>query len=82
MKINNMFIRRNITFFSIVIFLLLFVIINLLKPSFLYEKDGSIRNFGIGSRQKTITPIWLISIILGILSYLFVLYYITIPKFR
>jgi uncharacterized membrane protein YozB (DUF420 family) len=82
MKINNMFIRRNITFFSIVIFLLLFVIINLLKPSFLYEKDGSIRNFGIGSRQKTITPIWLISIVLGILSYLFVLYYITIPKFR
>jgi len=43
---------------------------------------GSLRTFGLGHRRKTILPIWLLSIILGILSYLFILYYITLPKFR
>lgn len=77
---NKMYIRKNITLFSILLFTILFSIVNYCKPSFIYEKNGSIRNFGIGNKRKTIVPIWLLSIILGILSYLFILYYLTIPK--
>ncbi len=79
---NNAFIRKNINTFSIIIFLLSFITLNYFKPGFLYNSDGSIRTFGLGHKRKTILPVWLISIVLGIMSYLAVLYYITIPKFR
>jgi hypothetical protein len=76
------FIRQNINSVSIILFLILFTIINYFKPGFLYNTDGSIREFGLGYKRKTIVPVWLLSLTLGIVSYLFVLYYITIPKFR
>ena len=71
------FTKNNITLVSIVIFLLVFGIVQMIKPSFLYNKDTSLRQFGIGYKNKTILPLWLFSIILGILIYLFVLYYLT-----
>jgi uncharacterized membrane protein YozB (DUF420 family) len=75
------FARDNITMTSIVLFIILFVIIHIIKPSFLYNSNGSIRDFGVGYKNKTILPIWLLSIILGILCYLFVMYYIAYPRF-
>jgi hypothetical protein len=74
------FTRNNITLVSIVIFTILFTFVQLIKPGFLYKSDGTIREFGVGYKNKTIMPIWLFSIILGILSYLFVLYYLAYPK--
>ena len=79
---NYGFIRKNINSFAIIIFLISFVLLNFFQPGFLYNNDGSLREFGLGQRRKTILPVWLVSIILGILSYLVVLYYISIPKFR
>jgi len=78
---NRTFIRNNITSISIIIFIILFTIIQIIEPAFLYDRDGSFRNFGIGKQNKTIIPIWLITIILAILVYLFVLYYLAFPKF-
>jgi hypothetical protein len=46
-----------------------------MKPACFYNKNGSLRDFGVGYRNKTILPVWLLSIILGILCYLAVLYY-------
>jgi hypothetical protein len=50
------------------------------KPHFLYNKDGSLREFGVGFRRKTVIPAWLLAIVLGIVSYFFVLYYLAAPK--
>jgi hypothetical protein len=75
------FIRNNITLVSIIIFLVIFGSIQIYRPGFLYNRDGSIREFGVGYRNKTILPLWLLSLILGILSYLSVMYYLTYPKF-
>jgi hypothetical protein len=79
---NRIFIRKHITSISIAIFVLIFIIIQYIKPSFLYNKDGSIRQFGLGYRRKTILPVWLVAIVLAILSYLLVLYYLTVPKMK
>jgi hypothetical protein len=76
----RLFISENITLVAIIIFVILFSVTYLLKPAFLYKQDGSIREFGVGYRNKTFLPVWLLSIILGILSYLFVLYYLAYPK--
>jgi hypothetical protein len=62
---------------SIILFMVLFFVIQLGVPTFLYNTDGSIRNFGIGYKNKTIFPIWLLAIILAILCYLFVLFYLS-----
>ena len=70
------FTRNNTTLVSIVIFLIIFGVIQMITPSFLYNKDGSIREFGIGYRNKTILPLWLFSIVLGILTYVMTLYFV------
>lgn len=74
------FIRENVTLVAIAIFTVIFGVIHLMKPACLYKPDGSIREFGVGYKNKTIMPIWLLSIVLGILSYLFVLYYLAYPR--
>jgi len=73
----KIFIRKNPVLVSILVFLAIFIPIQVFKPAFLYNIDGSIRDFGIGYKNKTILPIWLLSIVLGILSYVFVLYYLS-----
>lgn len=79
---NRTFIRKHITSISITIFIVLFYIIQIFKPHFLYNQDGSIKHFGIGYKKKTILPMWVITIVIAILCYLAVLYYLAIPKFR
>jgi hypothetical protein len=71
------FIQTNVAFTAIIIFMIVFTSIQIAKPSILYNLDGSIRLFGVGYRNKTILPIWLLSIFIGILSYIAVMYYIT-----
>ena len=71
------FIQTNVAFTAILLFMIVFTSIQLAKPAILYNLDGSIRSFGVGYRNKTILPIWLLSIFIGILSYIAVMYYIT-----
>ena len=73
-------IRENITLVAIILFVIIFGTIQMMKPACFYNRDGSIREFGIGYRNKTILPIWLSSLLLGILCYLAVLYYVNSPK--
>jgi hypothetical protein len=73
---NKTYIREHATLFAIVLFLIIFGFIQAMKPAFLYNADGSIREFGVGYKNKTILPVWLLSIILGILCYIAVLAYI------
>jgi hypothetical protein len=77
---NRAYIRENKTLVSVVLFVVIFGIIQMMKPACFYNKNGSIREFGVGYRNKTILPIWLLSIFLGILCYLAVLYYVNMPK--
>ena len=77
---NKNYIRENITLVAIILFIIIFGTIQLMKPACFYNKDGSIRHFGVGYRNKTILPIWLLSIVLGILCYLAVLVYISSSK--
>ena len=79
---NRLFIRNNITSCSILIFIFFFAVIQKLEPSFLYNTDGSIKQFGLGRKKHTVVPIWLVTLVLSIFSYLFVLYYLAVPKFQ
>jgi hypothetical protein len=74
-------IRNNLAGAAIVLYTLVFMLVQYMNPSFLYNEDGSLREFGVGYSNKTVLPIWLVAIILGILSYLAV-YYISRPAIR
>lgn len=77
---NSKFVRKHIILTSIIIFLSMYTLIVYMKPAFLYNQDGSLREFGVGYRRKTIVPAWLLAIILGIMSYYSMLYYSSWPK--
>jgi hypothetical protein len=70
------------TLFAIIIFVILFFGTIMFKPSFLYQKDGSLRKFGVGYKQKTILPLWLYAILLGISSYLIIVFYVSNTKLK
>jgi amino acid transporter len=72
------FLMNNIISLSIILFLAVYFFINYLKPSFLYLDNGSLRDFGLNQKNKTIIPVWLIAFILGIFSYLVTLYYVKV----
>lgn len=82
MIFNRFIIRNNITLISIILFILSYSIINYFKPYIMYTKNGSLRMFGIGYKNKTILPCWLLTIILAILSYFSILYFIAYPKLK
>ena len=72
----KLLVRKNRLQFAIVLFLIIFTFIHIQKPSLLYEDDGSFRQFGVGYRKKTVVPIWLISIVVALLSYVMVSFYL------
>ena len=57
------YIRENITVAAVVLFIIIFGTIQMMKPTCFYNKDGSIREFGVGYKNKTILPIWLLSLV-------------------
>ena len=69
------FIKKNQTLISIILFLIIYFIIQLDHPLFIYNVNGSLKQFGVGYKNKTILPVWLLSIVLGILCYIAVKYY-------
>jgi len=70
------FVRYHKLNITVLLFMILFSIIHFVKPGFLYNTDGGFRPFGVGYKHKTVIPIWLVSIILAILSYLVVMTYL------
>ena len=68
------FIKKNRLSVSIILFLIIFITILQFKPAFLFNKDGSIRNFGLGKSNTSIIPVWLFGILIATLSYLLILY--------
>jgi hypothetical protein len=76
--LNKSVVRVHKTGFAIALFLILFITIHNIKPTLLYEKDGSFRRFGVGYRQKTVVPIWLVAVFLSILCYLAVLVFLLV----
>ena len=79
--LSRAYVGRHLNMVSICLFLLLFAAIHVFRPSFMYNNDGSLRDFGVGFSKKTVVPAWLVTIILAMGSYLAVLYYVNAQRF-
>ena len=69
----NDYIRSNKSAVAIFIFIAIFSTFHYLKPGFAYGSDGEFRSFGVGYRNKTVVPVWVVAIALAIFSYVVVL---------
>ena len=59
----------------IFLFVILYSIIVFLKPEMIFNnKSDCLRQFGVGYKNTTIVPLWLVSILFAIISYFLVLY--------
>jgi hypothetical protein len=72
---NKITIRQNKVSIAILMFLVIFFGIHYLKPGLLYTPEGGFREFVVGYRNKTVLPIWVISIVLAIMCYFLVTVY-------
>ena len=59
---------------AILLFIVIFSMIHLFKPTLVYNTDGSLRPFGIGYRKKTVVPMWLVVFLLAIFTFTASLY--------
>ena len=77
----NKYITSYKIFLTLLIFISIYSFIVLLKPNIIYNNDGSLRQFGVGFKKKTVIPLWLISIVIAIFSYFCVKQMITYDLF-
>lgn len=59
---------------AILLFLGLFGMVHWIKPVLIYKPNGTLRTFGIGYRNKTVTPLWFVVFLLAILAYTLSIY--------
>ena len=59
----------------LILFIVTYSIIVFLKPEMIFNnKSDCLRQFGVGYKNTTIVPLWLVSILFAIVSYFLVLY--------
>lgn len=59
----------------IILYIFLYILINLFRPNIIFNDTlDTNRTFGVGYKNTTILPLWLVSIILAIFSYFTVLH--------
>lgn len=68
--LSKIFIQKYKTSLAILLFVILFSLFHMAKPSFAYGRDGEFREFGVGYKNKTVLPAWTVAIALAILSYM------------
>jgi hypothetical protein len=62
-------------YLAIILFVTLYLLINIIKPEFIFNtKQNCLRPFGVGYKNCSVLSLWLVSILLAILSYFFVIY--------
>jgi len=66
---------------AIILYIVAYGLIIMVRPSFLYKSDNTLRQFGIGYKNKTILPMWLLAFIMGVVCYLAVLYYLEFQQY-
>jgi len=76
MYLSKKLLIQNKVNFAILLFLVLFSTFHFIKPAFAYNENGGYRAFGLGYRNKTVVPVWVVAICLALFSYLFILFLI------
>jgi hypothetical protein len=59
----------------LILFIVMYSIVVFFKPEMIFNNNSDcLRQFGVGYKNTTIVPLWLVSILFAIVSYFLVLY--------
>lgn len=78
--VDATFVRNNLVLIAISLFVVSYAAIHALKPGFMYNRDGSLRQFGVGRKLNTVVPAWLVAIFMALFSYMATLYLLRIRQ--
>ena len=78
----SLYIKNNIISLSSIILTLCVVFIYKNQPDFIYNRDGSYKDFGLGKRSKTVFPIWFCILVMAILIYTLLQFLIILPRIK
>ena len=73
--LSREYVKNNLVTIAIGLFVGVFFFFTASEGTYIYTKDGNLRQFGVGKSQSTVIPAWLASILLAITIYFSVLYY-------
>ena len=65
---------------AIILFTISYVLVMMMQPRFCFDNEGNVLQFGLNYKNKTIVPIWLVSILLAIFSYFMIYYYLHVSS--
>ena len=68
------FIQKYRMLTTFILFLTFFSLIMIIKPPFVFNRDGSFKDFGLGYTNRSVLPIWVISIVFAIMAYYIILF--------
>ena len=74
--INIDLIERYKLSFILLLYFITFYFIFSAQPTFLFNQNGTFRDFGAGYNKKTIIPAWFFTILIAISIFLFVNFFI------
>ena len=57
---------------AIFIFIIACIILYKKKSKFFFKDNGEFKDFGVGGGDKTILPFWLVTLIIGLTTYLLI----------
>jgi hypothetical protein len=78
----SLYIKNNIISISSILLTLCVVFIYKNQPGFIYNLDGSYKDFGLGKRSKTVFPIWFCILVMAILIYTLLRFLIILPRMK
>lgn len=55
----------------LIIFLFINFVVYKVKPEMIFNKDGEMKDFGVG-HDKTITPFWLVTLSISLIIYIYI----------
>ena len=71
--------RENPVGAALAVFIVAYACVVMAQPAALFASDGTLRDFGVGTKNRTVVPAWLVAIMLAVLAYLCVLWFIAAP---
>ena len=77
---DRAFVRKHLAAIAVALFVVAYAVLNYYKPACMYNRDGSLRQFGVGRARKTVIPVWLAAVLLATCIYLGLMYYLAAPN--
>ena len=73
---NRRTLKKNILPIAILITTILISFVYFMKPDIVFNRDGTLKRFGLGNNSKTVLPMWFVVFIVSVMVYMALRFYL------